>query len=926
MRKQIKLLLLVALSFAMTAPAWGQASTQGKEFWVSSTIVCSPNSATATPYIAVSAETACTVTITGGVGNAINITKQVAAGSWTEFNQNNGLDASKWYPVSMNNASNVRTLAGQTNDYGLHITATENISVYVILSSTNSMDASNILPINALGSDYYTQDYWPIVKSGFSNVVTVTTILATEDGTEVEISPKGTTYDNHSQPYTINLNQGQTYYLMSEADKQLSGTHIVAKDDKKIAIFCGVPLTNLPTNIAARDCLFEQPMPTNYWGTQFIVTRSMQKNGNLIGITAMQNGTKIKVDGFKQATINEGDTYYIMLQSSNDPNGRDPGTRPADLVITADDAYIETSCPCAVYNYDTGNSYRGANGDEIVNSQGDPSSVWVSPIQQKISKITFGTCYTSKTQDHFLNVVTETATCQQTKLTAFDASTSSTSDYSSKLTWTPVAGNPAYSYARAKIGDTSSKKFSVFRMENPRGFIANIYGNGNDESYAYSAGSAAVEYGVSVDGYNFANGDRSNEKFCLNSEMVFDASVGSNTIERVDWDFGDGITEADGPTVNTHTYTSPGWYDVSADLYGHQACTSEASEFIGRVQFSFRIVRQDTVNWIPQHECLTLQDVQKDPEYAAWLLTKTDSIKATTPAHCYDTVYQYRVIFGMETEIFDSISAIDSYYEPLTGKTYPLDPDNPNDYHIDLLFDAQSGLENEYNCPLTLHRHIDIKTCLDLIIENKPESQTACYGKDKDIMIPFTHNRGDIGYTHATIEGKDVELLMNGSYFKLPVEDIRPGYYKTTILVADTNCDKELKYPIDYTIRYSDSIFAYKFNNVLAVYKNGFGGNDGYEFTHYEWHLVRDDQDAVIGTDQSVLYLGQGITFEEEDRVYVVLTDNNGMTLRSCEKTIDIVNDYSPKPAGAPQKVIRNQRMFILHNEQMYDMYGQRVQ
>ena len=172
MKRFIKSLLVVSLFVSMVVPAWGQASTQGKEFWVSSTIVCSPNSATATPYIAVSAEKACTVTVTGGVGNAINITQQVAAGSWNEFGNtskayntnptqgaiNVQMDASKWYPVAMNNASNVRTLADQKNMYGLHITATENISVYVILSSTNSMDASNILPGTALGSEYYTQD------------------------------------------------------------------------------------------------------------------------------------------------------------------------------------------------------------------------------------------------------------------------------------------------------------------------------------------------------------------------------------------------------------------------------------------------------------------------------------------------------------------------------------------------------------------------------------------------------------------------------------------------------------------------------------------------------------------------------------------------------------------------------------------------
>ena len=445
MKNQFKSLLLVAIFACTTLSAWSQASTQGKEFWVSSSLVCSPDKATPTPYIAVSAEKACTVTIQGGVGNAISIVQNVAAGSWNEFGNNSKpeqknpqaglinvhMDASKWYPTNMSDANNVYTLAAQTNMYGLHVTATENVSVYVILSSQHSMDASNILPMTALGSEYYTQDYWSKVKSDFNNAVGLTTILGTEDNTQIDITPNGDTFDGwvSGSTHQITLNKGQTYYLVTKKADRLAGTHIMAKNGKKIAVYCGVPITNIPTGIAARDCLFEQSMPVEYWGTQFIVTRSLEKDGNLIGITATQNNTKIKVDGYVQASINEGETYYIMLQGAYDPNGNNAGESPINLVLTQDAAYIETSCPCAVYSYDTGNGYKGKNGTELVTRGGkddylgDPSSVWISPIQQKIGKITFGTCYTSKTKDHFLNVVTETATRQNTKLTAIYGAT-----------------------------------------------------------------------------------------------------------------------------------------------------------------------------------------------------------------------------------------------------------------------------------------------------------------------------------------------------------------------------------------------------------------------------------------------------------------------------------------------------------------------
>ena len=934
MKRFFKSLTLATLLVAFSLPAWSQASTQGKEFWVSSTLVCSPNKATPTPYIAISAEKACTVTITGGVGNAINITQQLAAGSWNEFgngttsqlNPNAGMikvpmDASKWYPTSMSDASQVRTLAGQKNMYGLHITATEDISVYVILSSTNSMDASNILPVSALGSEYYTQDYWPIVKSDFDNTVSMVTILGTEDGTQVEITPNGNTYDGHASgvSYTIDLNKGQTYYLMSEADKQLTGTHIRTKNDRKIAVYCGVPLTNLPTDIAARDCLFEQSMPIEYWGTQFIVTRSLEKNGNLIGITATQNGTEIKVDGFSQAFINEGETFYIMLQSSNDPNGNKPGTSPIDLVVTADAAYIETSCPCAVYSYDTGNSYKGKNGDEIVNSQGDPSSIWVSPIQQKIGKITFGTCYTTKTENHFLNVVTETATCQQTTLTALYGATEL--DKTGMLNWIPVPGNPAYSYARVKIGEASTKQFSVFRLENAKGFIAYIYGNGNDESYAYSAGSAAVERGVNVDGETFTDGYRSDSKFCLYTDLSFDAKIGTDEISRVDWNFGDGTSEYNGMPQMTHQYTSPGWYDVTAKLFGHQVCTNESNVELGTVHFSFRVVRPDTLYQQPDYRCISLDSIYDGrkltaEEIADMLANGANDTAKVDQDDCASDVHITPVSFGIETE---------EYMDTIIGE------DQATGYNQKIYYASTDVIDT---VPATINRcahyrkyHVKVITCLAMTVTNDSAAQHVCPNNTMD--IEYTKTKGDLGEAHFVIPGVLDEVVSIDNYntqmgtLTLPTQTLKPGRYKGQLNVEDIYCNDKT-FPIDIAVYYPSDIFLYKFNNVLAVYKKGFGGNTNYDFKAYQWYR---NYEPIEGATESVLYLGDTTTFEIGDKVYVVLTDMNDVTLPSCEQTITSVPDYNkPDEQQAPARKMLIDRKFVIRKgEQTYDIYGQKV-
>ena len=931
MKKQLKSLLLVAIFACTTLPAWSQASTQGKEFWVSSTLVCSPDKATPAPYIAISAEKACTVNIQGGLNNAINITQQVAAGSWNEFgngttsqtNPNQGMikvpmDASKWYPTAMSNANNVSTLAGQKNMYGLHITATENISVYVILSSLHSMDASNILPLTALGSEYYTQDYWSKVKSDFADAVGLTTILGTEDNTTIDIIPNGDTFDGHlnGQLYTITLNQGETYYMVTKKGDRLAGTHITARQDKKIAVYCGVPITNIPTGIAARDCLFEQPMPVEYWGTQFIVTRSLEKNGNLIGITATQRGTEIKVDGYTQATINEGETYYIMLQSAGDPNGNKPGESPIDLVVTADAAYIETSCPCAVYNYDTGNSYKGKTTDEIVGGKGDPSSVWVSPIQQKINKITFGTCYTDKTKDHFLNVVTETATCQNTKLIALYGATQL--DKTNLLVWTPVPGNPTYSYARAQIGNEASKNYSVFRLENSKGFTATVYGNGEDESYAYSAGSAAVEQGVNVNGMTFTNGYRSDSKFCFGDVIDFDANVGTDEITRVDWYFGDGTTEYYGQAQTQHTYTSPGWYDVTADLYGHQVCTNEDEIGLGQVTFSFLVYRPDTtIGSVRPTDCVILKDYKSNPRYWDEKILHGDI--DTVQENCYDDVVLDFVTYAAEKEDIRPDLVGQDLVQGYNGKWYDVSTDV-----IDTIPDPYSG------CNIYRKYHVEVITCLNLEVLNAPAMQTVCPGET--FNISYTKHKGNIdgdatfrvpGYPDQTIILDD--NVTNGS-FTVPVGDItKPGYYSGELLVNDLYCPDRnpLKYTIDFTVYYPEDIFKYKYNNVLAVYKPGQGGNEGYEFTAYQWFR---NGAPIEGATSSILYLGQGVTFESGDIVYVMLTDKDGMVLPSCSQVIEDVKDFNPEPQNAPAyKELINRSIVIQKGEHSYNIYGQRI-
>ena len=149
----------------------------------------------------------------------------------------------------------------------------------------------------------------------------------------------------------------------------------------------------------------------------------------------------------------------------------------------------------------------------------------------------------------------------------------------------------------------------------------------------------------------------------------------------------------------------------------------------------------------------------------------------------------------------------------------------------------------------------------------------------------------------------------------------QPGAYKAQLLVEDVWCDP-LTFNFDIKVYYPADIFAYKFNNVLAVYKYGRGGNRGWEFTGYQWYR---NGEPINGATESVCHIDG--TFAVNDEVYVVLLDKNGQIIPSCPQTIETVPSFSEQSNDAPaRKMIVNRQMVIIKGDKTYDIYGQRVQ
>lgn len=522
-----------------------QFTMEGRHFWVGLTLAtnASGESEPQTPYLILSAKKACTVTI-HNPATGWEITRILQAG---QVYKEHDIPLEQWYPSNANSAAGIAAMAGMTMPLGLHVESTEDISVVAMQYMRMSSDATAILPASMLGAEYYTQDYRPFNNTDES--YTTITILATEDNTTVEIVPSSTTLDNHPAgvPYTVSLNSGQIYYVLSQNQQSLSGTHVKALLNKSIAVFSGNILTQVPNGVSARDCLYEQAIPTNFWGTEFVVTRSLQKDANRVRITALADETSIAIDGYEMATINAGETFEFEMSVGDLTRRHSKLIETIPLIVQSDAVYLHTSMPVAVYSYDVGNSYTAVE-TESVDGVGDPSMVWIAPVDMGTTDALFAAPSSSRYEyHHFVNLVALSAYCDQTTLRR-------NQQYDIPLEWTPVPGNPAYSYSRVALPSCYDCTYS---LRNPHGVTAHAYGTEEDGAYAYSLGGTARQVMISGDGY-----------VCLGEQSYF--SIPSTIpYDYIEWTFEGGPSMYNASTDVYYQFPDTGAYLVSVTLYSH---------------------------------------------------------------------------------------------------------------------------------------------------------------------------------------------------------------------------------------------------------------------------------------------------------------------------------------------------------------------
>lgn len=341
---------------------------------------------------------------------------------------------------------------------GIHVTSNDDISLFAINFSIFSADASKILPAQSLGTDYLVSAY-----RGISNVTrSEMLIVATEDNTEIEITPSVTTQGGFppGATYTINLEEGECYQIRSNStNEDLTGTRVTGTlasgDCRPFAVFAGAQCANVPTNCTTCDHLFDQQFPSFVWGTEYYMPSFESTGVYTYRILAKDNGTQVSVDGGPLQSLNGG--QFIEVNDESQPR------------------QITSNFPVQVVQL--------MQGDNC-SLNGDPAMLILNAHDQKISNVTFSTVASTIITNHFLNIVVETADIGTVLVDNTPIAAAS---------FSPFPSNPSTSFARIPVLQGSHNIFT------PNGFTAYLYGMGNAESYAYSLGSYKEIQPIPVD-------------------------------------------------------------------------------------------------------------------------------------------------------------------------------------------------------------------------------------------------------------------------------------------------------------------------------------------------------------------------------------------------------------------------------------------
>ena len=364
------------------------------------------------------------------------------------------------------------------SNQGIHITAERPVVVYAHIYNQNVSGATLVLPTPALGKEYYSINYTQI--SNQRNSFSYFFVVAVEDNTQVEITPSADTHGHPAGiPFIVNLSKGQIYQVLGEntlispigssAGVDLTGSTIrsittTAEPCKRIAVFSGsgkIAIGCGEDGTGSSDNLYQQVYPTSSWGKKFITVPLKSRNYDIVRILKSDASASVKLNGRVIPNAEFVNNFYYEFDSQS-PN------------------VVESDKPIQVVQYAV-TQRRSINCNFIPEEAGDPEMIFLNSVEQNIDNITVYSSSAFLIFSHFINVIIESGAASSFRLDG------------ASVTFKPVPGDPAYSYAQLTVDA------GVHNLRADKGFNAIAYGFGSAESYGYSAGANVKSLGIELE-------------------------------------------------------------------------------------------------------------------------------------------------------------------------------------------------------------------------------------------------------------------------------------------------------------------------------------------------------------------------------------------------------------------------------------------
>lgn len=480
MRKSLLLFILTFISFVSYSQDF---SNKGKDFWVGygyHQVMSNGNGQQMVLYFATDQVTNITISIPG-----TGYTQSLTSGAVP------GVIASALIPKT--GIQDARLLAESTapEDKGIHITSDKPIVAYAHIYNQSVSGASILFPTNTLGKEYYSINYTNNSNTDDANcwfyVVAVDTGITT-----VEITPSAATI-NHlaGVTFTVNLTQGQIYNVMGQltggggtpttyTGVDLTGSKIKSISSgvggcKRIGVFSGSGRISISCDDlqSSSDNYMVQSLPRTAWGKKYLTVASAGNDNigtgspfaqNIYRVCVLDPATVVTVNGAPIAFPLQNNFYY-------------------EIPVTSAPLRIEADQQIMVAQYFTS---RGECTNGSINSDGDPETIYLSPVEQNINKVIWNACAKNaiNINKHYINVVIPNT---GTAISSFklDGITVPPSRFSVH------PQEPGFSFAVLNVSSvTGGAGIGIAHtIESDSGFNAIAYGYGGAESYGYNAGT-----------------------------------------------------------------------------------------------------------------------------------------------------------------------------------------------------------------------------------------------------------------------------------------------------------------------------------------------------------------------------------------------------------------------------------------------------